>query len=64
MEPYVILSKVDKLILEIDILKKEITNINKIPDTKNLTDQLSNTITNWIKTHPNSKLLDVLNVVK
>ena len=64
MEQYAILSKVGKLILEIDILKKEITNINKIPDTKNLTDQLSNTITNWIKTHPNSKLLDVLNVVK
>lgn len=58
MEQYVVLSNTERLINEINAIDQ----ISKNPDAKALSSQISNLIANWIKTHPNSKMLGLLNV--
>jgi hypothetical protein len=58
MERYVVLSDVDNLITEVDILDQ----MSKNPDAKSLSAQVTTLISNWMKTHPNSKLLGLMNV--
>jgi hypothetical protein len=58
MEHCVVLSNVTKLITEVNILDQ----MSKNADAKALSTQVSNLIANWMKTHPNSKLLGLMNV--
>ena len=43
-----------------NVLKNQVSDVSKLPDTKQLSQQLSSTITNWLKLHPNSELFGKL----
>jgi len=56
MEHYVILNNVNSLIQEIDLIQQ----MTSTTDAKSLNNTLANTIANWLKAHPNSKVTEIL----